>query len=676
VLRAGLVVLALCAALPAVAQDRASLIARANVWAPSDIPSKDLRLGVAGDGGFTPGQTVRCDYVKLDLDGNSPKFKCRLALSDEVKVKYGNDNGEVYGEVVATRLLWALGFGADRMYPVRVLCRGCPETIGVPSGQDDERLVEPAAIERRIAGRELPDDLAGWSWVDLERIDEAAGGAPRAQRDALKLLAVVLQHSDTKPEQQRLICLDDECLKPVMMLNDVGLTFGRASFTNDNALSSVNLAAWSATPVWKGDRGCVGNLPRSFTGTLRDPLISEAGRTFLLGLLDQLSDAQLRDLFGAAHVERRRADSRANSQLEPTVEDWVRAFRAKQAEIALRRCPEDWSSQAPPLLGTGSILWLQSWSSAPLTIGLNAVSLLGYTRVYLFIALVIAVAVRFQTGAALLLTLAMTAVLTDAAKSAASLPRPDAVDASVRRLSLTSHPELLPAAVARFVPGLDGERRAPSADDEDSYGFPSGHVAAATAFLLGLRILAGWRPAGLLLALWVPLMALSRIYLGRHFPVDVVGGAAIGVVAVAGAWRLRLHLLDHPVRGINIALRMGAVATAVAICALTLRMPAPSDAGHLLGIAAATLLVILIGPPAHLTAGAGARRALLASALLAAAWWTVPATIDALGQSSLTGAGAVAAGALPLFIAVAGGSVSRGGRSGSPSSTPVGPKGR
>ena len=32
-------------------------------------------------------------------------------------------------------------------------------------------------------------------------------GAPRAQRDALKLLAVFLQHTDRKPEQQRIVCL-------------------------------------------------------------------------------------------------------------------------------------------------------------------------------------------------------------------------------------------------------------------------------------------------------------------------------------------------------------------------------------------------------------------------------------------------------------------------------------
>ena len=47
----------------------------------------------------------------------------------------------------------------------------------------------------------------------------------------------------------------------------------------------------------EGTTGCVGNLPKSFTGTLKDPVISEEGRAFLANLLRQLSDAQIRALF-------------------------------------------------------------------------------------------------------------------------------------------------------------------------------------------------------------------------------------------------------------------------------------------------------------------------------------------------------------------------------------------
>ena len=148
-----------------------------------------------------------CDYRDKKLSGLSPKFACLIERDDEVKVKFGGNNGEVYGEVLATRLLWALGFAADRMYPVNVICRGCPaEFLGIERPNRESRF-DSAVIERKLAGSEWgPEDKHGWSWAELDRVNEEAGGAPRAHRDALKLLAVLRQHSDTKPEQQRIVC--------------------------------------------------------------------------------------------------------------------------------------------------------------------------------------------------------------------------------------------------------------------------------------------------------------------------------------------------------------------------------------------------------------------------------------------------------------------------------------
>ena len=337
-------------ALPA-AEDLQSVLARAQVWTPTNIPAMNIKAGPMGPGALAFLAEVECDYLDKKLSGRSPKFACMLGSDDELKVKYGGTNGEVYAEVVSSRLLWALGFGADHMYPVRVICRGCPETIGGILRADGTRIVDPATIERKMPGTELSD---AWSWEDLDRIDEKASGAPRAHRDGLKLMAVFLQHTDTKPQQQRLICLDAPasppaqapearaiapCSRPFMLVQDVGVTFGRASTFNDNAKSSTNLAAWSATPIWTENKGpCVGNLPKSFTGTLDEPVISEEGRQFLAGLLTQLSDSQIRDLFEVSRVTlrvRKPGDARSGF---PTVDEWAEAFKQKRAEIANRRC--------------------------------------------------------------------------------------------------------------------------------------------------------------------------------------------------------------------------------------------------------------------------------------------------------------------------------------------------
>jgi len=324
-------------------EPRTAVLARAQVWRSVDVRSANLMAGPGGAGSFPLFSTVTCDYFDKKLSGLSPKFPCRLPDGNELKVKYGGDNGEVYGELLATRLLWALGFGADTMYPVNVICHGCPQALGGIERPGGEYRFDPAVVERKMAGAEWPlKDDSGWSWRELAEVTPARGGAPRAHRDALTLLAVFLQHTDTKPQQQRILCLggieDDVCSRPFLMINDVGLTFGIASRANSNAASGANLEKWRSTPVWRDEPGCVGNIDKSFSGTLDKPVIGEAGRRFLAVLLQQLSDAQLHDLFEVARVNLRvREPGHALSGF-PSLDEWVSAFKQKRDEIASKRC--------------------------------------------------------------------------------------------------------------------------------------------------------------------------------------------------------------------------------------------------------------------------------------------------------------------------------------------------
>ena len=321
-------------------EPRESILARAKVWAPTDVSAADLKAGPAEPGAFDLGETVTCSYVNKKLSGLSPKFACLTDGGDELKVKYGGTNGEVYGEVMSSRLLWALGFPADRMYSVKVVCRGCPPQFGGIVRENGDRLLDPVAVERKFGAEISPE----WRWDELDLVNDEAGGATVAERDALKLLAVFLQHSDSKRQQQRVVCTDParvpggRCERPMMMMNDLGLTWGRANRFNQQPGASVNLAEWKETEIWKGPTGCVGNLAGSFTGTLKDPVISEGGRRFLAELMTQLSDRQLRDMFEAARVHlRTRAPENARSGLA-SVDEWVEAFKAKRMQIAERRC--------------------------------------------------------------------------------------------------------------------------------------------------------------------------------------------------------------------------------------------------------------------------------------------------------------------------------------------------
>jgi len=350
--------------------DRLDFIRRAQVWTETNVAAFDF---TAGEGEFTAWSTVTCDHAEKKYSGKTPKFGCAITPGEITKVKYGVDNNEVYAGVAATRLLRALGFGVDPLYPVRVECRGCPASLGGAPGGPNVSVFAVAALERKMKGKEVTlGGKDGWVWSELDLIDPAAGGAPRAQRDALKLMAVFLQHTDNKTEQQRLTCLPAPataapvpplpadttpatpapaattsaarapftCERPFMYVHDLGNTFGEANKFNRGSISGVNLAKWSSAPIWKDAGQCIGNLSKSFTGNLSHPKISEEGRKFLADLLVQLTDAQLRDLFTVAHFaqgpERMRV---ATGTAEDTVTAWVEAFKKKRAEIVDAKCP-------------------------------------------------------------------------------------------------------------------------------------------------------------------------------------------------------------------------------------------------------------------------------------------------------------------------------------------------
>ncbi len=320
---------------------RLASLRHAQVWMPGDVASRNIRTGPQASDGFQPEGVLNCDYVESKQTG-TPKFDCAISPDDKIRVKYGEANGEIYSEVASSRLLWALGFGADHMYPVKVVCKGCPaDPMKIQKKTEGTSEFSAAVVERKFAGDaiELGKDT-GWAWVELNFVDQGSGGAPLSHRDALKLLAAMIQHTDNKPQQQRLVCLDKvhglsaqedgSCKHPLMLINDLGKTFGKATLTNADKNSAVNFEAWSTTPMWKDAKGCVAQLSKSFSGSLEHPKISESGRQFLADLLAQLSDQQLRDLFEVSRFTTR--------DPKVPIDDWVGAFKQKRDEIANVRC--------------------------------------------------------------------------------------------------------------------------------------------------------------------------------------------------------------------------------------------------------------------------------------------------------------------------------------------------
>src|SRR4029078_5548067 len=95
---------------------RLRALRKARVWQEParPIPSADVAANHSGPEHFGVDEDVPCTFRLRPSEGWTVKFDCVLASGEVVKVKYGHNSREVFGEVAATRLLSALGVRADR----------------------------------------------------------------------------------------------------------------------------------------------------------------------------------------------------------------------------------------------------------------------------------------------------------------------------------------------------------------------------------------------------------------------------------------------------------------------------------------------------------------------------------------------------------------------------------
>ncbi len=74
------------------------------------------------------------------------------------------------------------------------------------------------------------------------------------------------------------------------------------------------------------------------------------------------------------------------------------------------------------------------------------------------------------------------------------------------------------------------------------YGFVSSHAANSLAAATFIALILRHRAVTLALMAWALLQCYSRVYLGVHYPGDIVGGMLVGIIAGWLVWRVMLWI--------------------------------------------------------------------------------------------------------------------------------------
>jgi undecaprenyl-diphosphatase len=163
------------------------------------------------------------------------------------------------------------------------------------------------------------------------------------------------------------------------------------------------------------------------------------------------------------------------------------------------------------------VLYFQSIAGNPiLDLSMQSITEAGDIYYMLGFSIVLLIIKRTRRlGLALMILLVMTTLLTGYIKCGVDRDRPT--------LDFSGTPFPIELSEDTFALFCEGGFNA---------SFPSGHAARATIFGIILGYVLSERfPRGCYLLLLYPiLMSISRIYVMQHFPMDVIGGAILGIL--------------------------------------------------------------------------------------------------------------------------------------------------
>lgn len=325
------------------------------------------------------GTPMAVDEVKLVIEKDKGENRSHLYAKsdtanahelkpDRVKVKYlkpaapNHDPrfNEVFTEIAAGRILWALGFPADHMYPVAEAdCVGCSAD---PFGDDLEKNTTPlhaapvvfkvAAVERQLPWEDIdPENDETWSWRDAATFYRN-GQFTRAQKveyDAYRLALGLFNYHNAIDVQNRIACAEwvDEsvspkvCRRPVTFVQDLGSTFGKEKSNIFGTNPRGSFSDWQAQTVFSNPGNC--ELRATLDG---DKQVLKESQDLMATRVQALDRERVKAIFTVARFQmmdqkqlKRLRENGASDVEETALDEWTDTFMSRIAEIpAARNC--------------------------------------------------------------------------------------------------------------------------------------------------------------------------------------------------------------------------------------------------------------------------------------------------------------------------------------------------
>ena len=175
--------------------------------------------------------------------------------------------------------------------------------------------------------------------------------------------------------------------------------------------------------------------------------------------------------------------------------------------------------------GIEVIVAVQTIRSPVLDVFFQGITFLGNAEFYLLLAPIIIWSVSYRLGARMGILLLLSSYINQALKNALMQPRP-----------CEPRPDLC-------------------IDQTEGYGIPSGHSQNAIMFWGVIAHWASRARAWIAAILLMLLIGLSRIYLGVHFPSDVLVGWAIGIV-ILGLYIVLGERVEKWLGGLSLAVQI------------------------------------------------------------------------------------------------------------------------